>query len=106
MEMTRYSTEPRTRKYVKGYEVLSFGKKLSHKCGNQLLDTDTKSGLEALRTVTKKVCHKAAEEKQKKYWMNYEKYYKLEHYEISTLLNDSTASKVVTKRDRIDWLIR
>ena len=56
--------------------------------------------------MTKKVCHKAAEEKQKKYWMNYEKYYKLEHYEICTLLNDSTASKVVTKRDRIDWLIR
>ena len=56
--------------------------------------------------MTKKVYHKAAEEKQKKYWMNYEKYYKLEHYEICTLLNDSTASKVVTKRDRIDWLIR
>ena len=52
--------------------------------------------------MTKNVCHKAAEEKQKKYCMNYEKYYKLEHYEISTLLSDSIASKVVTKRDRTD----
>ena len=30
----------------------------------------------------------------------------MEYYEISKLLNNSTASKFVTKMDRIDWLIR
>ena len=47
--MRRYSTEPRTRKYVKGYEFLSFAKK----CKEQLLDT----GLDA----SKKLVRKAGE---------------------------------------------
>ena len=52
--MTRYSKEPRTRKYVKGHEFLSFERKYS----KPLLDT----GLDALKTASKKVVHKAAEE--------------------------------------------
>ena len=51
--MTRYSTEPRTRKYVKGYEFLSFAKKYK----KQLLDT----GLDSLKTASKKVAHKTGE---------------------------------------------
>ena len=51
--MTRYSKEPRTRKYIKGHEFLSFERKYS----KQLLDT----GLDALKTASKKVVHKAAE---------------------------------------------
>ena len=47
--MTRYSTEPRTRKYVEGYEFLSFARKYK----KQLLGT----GLNA----SKKVVHKVAE---------------------------------------------
>ena len=43
--MTRYSTEPRTRKYVKGYEFLSFARNLFNKYGKQLLDTATETGL-------------------------------------------------------------
>ena len=35
--MARYSAEPRTRKYVKGYGFLSFGRNLSSKYGKQLL---------------------------------------------------------------------
>ena len=39
----RYSTEPRERRYVKGYGFLSFakkiGKKLSNKYGQKLVDT-------------------------------------------------------------------
>ena len=40
--MVHYSTEPRTRKYVKGYGSLSFGRNLSKKYGKQLLDTAKK----------------------------------------------------------------
>ena len=32
--MTRYSIEPRTRKYVKGHGFLSFTRNLSNKYGN------------------------------------------------------------------------
>ena len=42
--MTRYSIEPRTRKYVKGYGFLSFSKYLSNKNGKQLLDIAAKTG--------------------------------------------------------------
>ena len=47
--MTQYSTEPRTRKYVKGYGFLSSARKYK----KQLLDI----GLDA----SKKVVHKAGE---------------------------------------------
>ena len=40
--MTRYSIEPRTRKYVKRYGFLSFARNLSNKYGEQLLDDATK----------------------------------------------------------------
>ena len=51
--MGRYSIEPRTRKFVKEYEFLSLARK--HK--NQLLNT----GLDTLKTASKKVVHKAGE---------------------------------------------
>ena len=59
--MTPYSIEPRTRNYVKGYGFLSFGRKLSNKHGIQLLDNATKTGLDALKSATKKEALKAAE---------------------------------------------
>ena len=37
-------------------------------------------------------------EKREKYWMIYGKYYKIEHHKISTLLNNSTVSKFVTRK--------
>ena len=46
----RYSIEPRARKYVKGYGLLSFARNLSNKHGKQLLNTTTKTGLDALKT--------------------------------------------------------
>ena len=49
--MPRYSIEPRTRKYVKGHEFLSFARKYE----KQLLDT----GLDSLKTASKKVVHEA-----------------------------------------------
>ena len=59
--MTRYSIKPRTRKYVKGYGFLSFTKNLYNKYGKKLLDTATKTKLNTLQTVSKKVIHKVAE---------------------------------------------
>ena len=116
-----YSVEPRTGKYVKGYRFLSFARKSKI----QLLDT----GTDALKTVSKKVFHKAAGatdevlekkvsgkivkpdenpgnaeeiiillEKRGKNIKGIERSTKkIENYEISKLLNDSTASKFVTK---------
>ena len=51
--MRRYSIEPRIRKYVKRYGLLSFARKYK----KQLLDT----GLDAVKTATKKVVHKPGE---------------------------------------------
>ena len=51
--MQWYSTEPRTRKYVKGYKFLSFARKYK----KQLLDT----GLDSSKTASRKVVHKAGE---------------------------------------------
>ena len=51
--MTRHSLEPGTRKYVKEYEFLSFARKYK----KQSLDT----GLDSLKTASKKVGHKAGE---------------------------------------------
>ena len=51
--MTLYSTEPRIRKYVKIYWLLSLARKYRKK----LLDT----GLDAVKTASKKVFHKTAE---------------------------------------------
>ena len=48
--MARYSIESRTRKYVKGYEFLSFARNLSNKYGKQFLDI----GLDSLKTPSKK----------------------------------------------------
>ena len=41
--MMRCSIEPRMRKYVKGYEVLSFARNFSNKYRKQLLDIELDS---------------------------------------------------------------
>ena len=119
--MKWYSTEPRTRKYVKGYGFLSFARKYR----KQLMD----NGLDALKTAFKKVVHKTRQflgeritdkivkpkhvidENTKKSWRNNystrkkrrnikwikTSIIKMEHYKISKLLNDSTVSKLVKK---------
>ena len=57
----RYSTEPRFRKYVKGYGFLSFAKKCGNKYGKKLMDTATKTGIDAAKTASKRVVQKTAE---------------------------------------------
>ena len=48
-------------KYVKGYGFLSFARNISETYGKVLLDTATKTGLDATKSAFKKVAHKTAE---------------------------------------------
>ena len=57
----RYSTEPKYRKYVKGYGFLSFAKKVGDKYGKKLMGTATKTGIDAAKTASKRVVQKTAE---------------------------------------------
>ena len=49
----RYSTEPKYRKYVKGFAFLSFVRKFGDKYGKKLMDTATKTGIDAERLLQK-----------------------------------------------------
>ena len=57
----KYSRKPRYRKYVKGYGFLSFARKFGDKCGKKLMDTATKTGIDAAKTASKWVVQKTAE---------------------------------------------
>ena len=57
----RYSTEPRFRKYVKGYGFLSFARTFGNKYGKKLMDIVTKTGLDATKIASKNVVQKTAE---------------------------------------------
>ena len=49
----RYSAEPKYRKYVKGYGFLSFAKQIGDKYGKKLMDTATKTEINATKTASK-----------------------------------------------------
>ena len=55
----RYSTEPRFKKYVEGYRFLPFARKFGNKYGKKLMDTATKTGIDAVNS--KRVAQKTAE---------------------------------------------
>ena len=57
----RYSTGPRFRKYVKGYDFLSFARNFGDKYGKKLIDTAIKTGMDAAKTASKRVVQKTAE---------------------------------------------
>ena len=61
IEMTRYSIEPKTRKYFKRCGFLLFGRKSSNMYGKKVLKAATKTGLDGLKTATKIVAHKGGE---------------------------------------------
>ena len=46
----RYSTEPKYRKFVKGYDFLSFARQFGDKYGIKLMDTAAKTGIDAAKT--------------------------------------------------------
>ena len=56
----RCSTEPKFRKYVKGYSFLLFTKKFGYKYGKKLMDTATKIGADATKTASTRVVQKTA----------------------------------------------
>ena len=64
--MMRYSTEPRFRKYVKGYGFLSFARNFGNKYGKKLMDTVTKTGMDAAKLLLKELYKKL----QKVRWLN------------------------------------
>ena len=57
----RYSTELKYKNYVKGYGFLSFAKKLGNKYGKKLMDTTTKTRIDAAKTTSKSIVQKTAE---------------------------------------------
>ena len=57
----RHSTEPRFRKYVNGYGFMSFARTFGNKYGKKLMDTTTKTGIDAARTTSKRIVQKTAE---------------------------------------------
>ena len=57
----RYSTEPRFRKYVKGYGLLLFARKFGDQYGKKLVDTATKTGIDAAKTASKRIVQKTSE---------------------------------------------
>ena len=59
----RCSVESKYKKYAKGYGVLSFAKKYGDKYGKKLMDTATKTGIDASKTASKRVVQKTEQAK-------------------------------------------
>ena len=57
----RYWIEPKFRKYVKSYGFLSFATRFGNTYGKKLIDTATKTGIDAAKTALKRVVQKTAE---------------------------------------------
>ena len=53
----RYSAEPKYRKYVKGYGFLSFAKQIGDKYGKKLMDTVTKTEINAAKKTAETTGH-------------------------------------------------
>ena len=57
----RYRTETRYRKYVKDYGFLSFARNVGYEDGKKLMDTATKTGIDAAKAASKRLFQKTAE---------------------------------------------
>ena len=57
----RYSTEPKYRKHVKGYGFLSFARIFGDRYGKTLMNTATKTGIDAAKTASKRLVQKTSE---------------------------------------------
>ena len=51
----RYSAKPKHRKYVNEYDFFSFSKRSGDKYGKKLMDTPTKTEIDAEKTASKRV---------------------------------------------------
>ena len=57
----RYSLEPKYRKYIKSYGFLSLSRKFGDKYTKKLMNTATKTGIDAAKIPSKTVVQEAAE---------------------------------------------
>ena len=57
----RYSAEPKYRKYVTGYGFSSFARNFGDKYGKKLMNIATKTGIDAVKTSSKRVVQKTSE---------------------------------------------
>ena len=57
----KYSTEPKFRKYVKGYSFFSFARNFGYKHSKKLMDSATKTEIDAAKTASKRAFKKIAE---------------------------------------------
>ena len=57
----RYSTEPKYRIYGKGYDFLPFARRFGDKYGKKLMDTATKTRIDAAKIASKRVVQKIVE---------------------------------------------
>ena len=56
-----YLTQPKFKKYDKGYDFLSFARKFGDTYGKKLMDTATKTRIDAAKNASKRVTQKTAE---------------------------------------------
>ena len=56
----RFSTEQKYRKYVKGHGFLSFATRFGDKYSKKLMDTATKTEIDAAKTASKRAVQKTA----------------------------------------------
>ena len=57
----RYSTEPKYRKYIEGDGLLSFSRIFGDKYCKKLMNTATKTGIDAAKTTSERAVQKSAE---------------------------------------------
>ena len=57
----RYSTEPKYRKFVEGYNFLSYARKFGDEYDKILINTATKVGIDAAKTASKRAVQKIAQ---------------------------------------------
>ena len=57
----RHRTETRYRKYVKDYGFLSFARNVGYEDGKKLMDTATKTGIDAAKAASKRLFQKTVE---------------------------------------------
>ena len=50
-----YSTQPKFKKYDKGYDFLSFARKFGDTYGKKLMDTATRTRIDAAKVASKRV---------------------------------------------------
>ena len=60
----KYSTEPKFRKYIKGYGFLSFARMFGDKYDKKLMETATKTGIDAAKTASKRVVQKLQKQQE------------------------------------------